>query len=317
MKSGEITVLAPKGLVAGGDTAGESYQYFNLVTGEKINLTNEQASKSDFWTIAVKRSVICVNGGLAGPQDITGACIDPPVDVGREEFIKLTGEDWKRKFDAVKGFPKDVDLKPEGIEPAIFGWRVEKEGKWTAPTAKGWKLRLADGESFAKMRVKEVGDDGMTIIVQYAFQPAKDASLSENRTAVIKPGEAFSFREGSSVNSESGAGDIKHGGDKIYLNSSVSGSGKAGAIGSNKYGAMWKSIDSAADSAAYFMDEFGSIFRNPKWYRYNIDGKHNIHPNGAVYGLRTKDGDFKVQVFDYFEAEGSDLGNMRIRYEKL
>ncbi len=54
-----------------------------------------------------------------------------------------------------------------------------------------------------------------------------------------------------------------------------------------------------------------------QWYCYNIDGKHDIHPNGAVYGLKTADGDFKIQVCDYFEHEGSDLGNIRIRYEKL
>lgn len=313
----DLTVLAPEGLVAGGSVEGEDYQYFSLLTGERLDITAERARESLEWHIAVKRSVICVNGGPAGPGGITGACIAPPFSVTRGEFLKLTDEDLLKKFEAVEKIPEDARLVPEGIEPAIFGWR-EKRGDGWAPAIKGWKLRLADGESFAKMRVRRLGEDGMTITIQYAFQPGKDAPLGEEMTAVIKPGEAFSFRSGEAATAVEGPGwDIKHAGEKIHLNGGVSGPGGAGAIGSNKYGAKWSEVESASDSAAYFMDEYGSIFRNPKWYRYNIDGKHDIHPNGAVYGLRTRDGDFKVQVHDYFEHEGSDLGNMRIRCERL
>ncbi|MBI5814795.1 MAG: HmuY family protein [Nitrospinae bacterium] len=317
MSTREMTIYAPEGLVAGGDIKGESFQYLNLATGEKLPVADMKSAYHENWHIAFKRSVICVNGGVAGPGGILGACVIHPPDVPREEFLKLTDDDFKSMFAEVTKIPEGLELLPEGIEPAIFDWRVLKDDKWTANSVKGWKLRLADGASFAKMRVKNVAGDSVTITIQCAFQPAKGAPLEPDRTAQLAPGDHFSFRQGKAVSSDEADWDIRHGGGALFLNSSVSGPGKAGAIGSNKYGAQWKTVENPSDSIAYFMDEYGSIFRHPKWYRYNIDGKHNIHPNGAVYVLRAADGDYKVQVYDYFEHKGSDLGNIRIRFAKL
>jgi len=317
MSSKEITIYAPEGLVAGGNVLGESFQHFNLETGARLPLPDEQAKSDKSWHIAFKRSIICINSGPAGVGGVLGGCALPPVDVSRDDFLKLVSADFEKMFDSVSKVPDNMVFAEEGIEPAIFGWRVQKGDKWEAPVAKGWKLRLADGESFAKMRVRKVEDDEMTITIQYAYQPAKDAPLGPDVTVTIKPGDCFNFSKGEAVSKSGDNWDIKHDGDKIFLNSSVSGPGKAGAIGSNKYGAQWKTVENPSDSIAYFMDEYGTVFRNPKWYRYNIDGKHNIHPNGAVYIIRTGAGDFKIQVFDYFEHRGSDLGNIRIRYARL
>lgn len=319
MKTKELTIYAPESAVAGGDAAGESYQYVNLTSGEFIDLSAKDAGKSDAWHIGVKRSVICLNSGPAGSGSILGAIIDPPVDVSREEFVKLTDEDWKIKFDSVKSIPADVELKPEGIYPAIVGWRELKDGAWKTPAFKGWKLRLADGSSYAKMRVVEIDADGESMKIEYGFQPEKDAPLNRDAIGVIGQGDYFSFREGQNVDPSGDNWDIRLDGAKIYLNSSASGSGLAGSIGSNKYGAKWDDVDNASDSVAYFMDEYGEIFRSPRWYRYNIDGSHTVHPNGAVYGLRTSDGDYKVQVYyyDMFKTTGDEPGKIKIRYARL
>jgi len=320
METKEITFYAPLSVVAGGDATGESYQYMNLSSGKIVELSGQDAVKSDLWDIGVKRSVLCVNSGLAGPGGVTGAIIDLPAEVSRGEFLKMGDEDWKRKFDGVNEIPKDAELKTEEIHTAILGWReFDKNGEWKAAAIKGWKLRLADGSGYAKMRVLEVDNGKETIKIEYAYQAEKDAPLNSDTVSVIGQGDYFSFKEGKCVNPMSGNWDIKREGDKIYLNSSVSGGGLAGAIGSNKYGAKWKSVDNPSDSVAYFMDEYGEIFRSPPWYRYNLDGNHNIHPNGAVYGLRTPGGDFKAQVYyyDMFKTEGDERGRMKIRFAQL
>ncbi|MBI4828161.1 MAG: HmuY family protein [Nitrospinae bacterium] len=319
METRELIAWGAGGMVAGGDVHGERYQYFNLASGLRLDMDEAQARTSAAWTIGVKRSVICVNSGVAGPGAARLACVTPPVDVSREEFARLTGDDFKKRFDAVTGVPDGAEFREEGVEPAIFGWRERRGERWAAPAGKGWKLRLADGESFAKMRIRAIGDDTLTVTIEYAYQPAKEAPLTEDRQATIRPGEAFSFRRGAAAAAEALGWDLLHGGEKLFLNSSVSGPGRAGALGSNKYGALWKTITSAGDSVAYFMDEFGEAFRSPKWYRYNIDGKHNIHPNGAVYVLRAPEGDFKIQIYhyDFFDTEDPAKGSLRLRYARL
>ncbi|MBI5179749.1 MAG: HmuY family protein [Nitrospinae bacterium] len=311
-----LTVYAPEMIVAGGDPRGETCRYYNLVTGKKLVISEEKAANSAEWHIAFKRSVIKVNGGSAGTGGITGACISLPFDVSRENFLALTDADFRQKFDAVNAIPPGAELRPEAIDPAIFGWCVETDGAIQANAIKCWKLRLADGASFAKLRIKEVGQKREYVIAEYGYQPARGSSVSEVRTGRLDEGNGFSFAQGCAIAPDGTAWDIRLSAGAIFLNSSASGPGMAGAIGSNTWTAKWDALD-PSDSVAYFMDEMGAIFRSPKWYRYNINGKHDIHPNGAVYALRTKDGDFKVQVYDYFMHKGSDIGNFRVRYAKL
>ncbi|MBI4667556.1 MAG: HmuY family protein [Nitrospinae bacterium] len=313
----ELTIYALEGLVAGGDIKGETLRCLNLETGKITNIPETQARQDTSWDMAFKRSVIYLNSGPAGPGDVQGALIDPPVDVSREDFVKITADDLKRKFDSVTTVPPGAQFRGEDVEPAIFDWRVLKDGRYTHNSVKGWKLRLADGARYAKMRMKRLEADCKAITIQYAYQPGKDAPLDEERMATINPGECFNFKTGSIAPESGMEWDIKHDGSRLLINSSVSGPGRAGALGSNKYGATWKNVENPSDSIAYFMDEFGAVFRNPKWYRYNIDGKHNLHPNGAVYAIKTLAGVYKLQVYEYFEHKGSDLGNFRIRYARL
>lgn len=319
MDAKTLTIHEAEGLTPGGAPGGESYQRYSLTTGGVLGLTEGEAREDKSWHIGVKRSVICANGGEAGPGGITGCVINSPDDSPRDVFLRKTDEDWRRMFEEVESIPGDAPLMPEGIAPAIVDWRVMEGGKWSRPVGKSWKLRLADGKGFAKMRVRQVdAADGETITVQFAVQPDSDAPLGPDREAVVRPGESFSFIEGRAVTPAGTNWDIRHGGGKVYLNSSVSGPGAAGAIGSNRYGAQWSRITSASDSVAYFMDEYGEIFRSPRWYRYNLEGDHRIHPNGAVYGLRTADGDFKVQVFYYdIFKKAAGAGQMKIRYARL
>ncbi len=299
--------------------SGDDFNYYNLETGKKLSISDNEAVNDNSWHIAFKRSHIKVNGGEAGPSGIVGACIKPPVTASREEFIKLADEDWKKRFREVTTIPEDLQLSSEGVEPGILEWRIKKDNIFTAPPAKAWKLVLADGSSYAKMRVSKVSPDGETMTITYAYQAAKDAPIEDERSAVIEPGQGFSFARGACIAADQSGldWDIRREGALLLLNSSVSGPGKAGALGSNKYGAMWDSVQNPSDAVAFFTDEYGSLFRTPKWYRYNIDGKHGIHPNGAVYVLRSKEGDFKVQVYDYFRHEGIGVGNLSIRYEKI
>ncbi len=321
MEIKEITIIPPEGVVVGGDIHGESFQYVDLGSGALLDLDDERAQNDKSWTLGVKRSVICVNSGPAGPGGVVAACIDPPTSSDpQEEFLKLGVDDWVKKFEAVKKIPDNANLQEEDVYPAITGWRLEKDGRWKAPKKKGWKLRLADGESFAKMKVVEVLEDGKSIRICYGYQPGKDAKMEDDTEATLAPGDHFGFKDGASITPSDKNWDLKHGGDKLFLNSSVSGPGYAGCIGSPNYGFIWDNIKDAGDSVAYFMDEYGEIFRSPRWYHYNLEGDHQVYPNGAVYGVRTADGDYKVSVvsYDIFKKEEEEgTGSLKLVYAKL
>tara|TARA_B100000959_G_scaffold287499_1_gene372894 strand:- start:13681 stop:14733 length:1053 start_codon:yes stop_codon:yes gene_type:complete len=306
-----ISVYATPGILPGGAVDGETPQYFRLADAKKVDLSEAEANNSDDWDIAFKRSVVYLNSGVAGIGSVQGCLLDPPINASRDEFIKMTDKEWAPKFDAVKDVAPNVKWKEEAVEPAIFGWREKDAEHWKAPVAKGWKLRLANGKSYAKMRIRKIGADGESITFQYAYQDGKDKPLCDDSVDMLKPGEAFKFSSGTVVEANGVGWDIKHQGRKLITNSSVSGGGKGGAIGSNKFGAKWSTIDNPGDSIAYFMDEYGEIFRTPKWYRYNVDGNHYVHPNGAVYGIKVKNQVYKVQIFSYniFKGElGKALG---------
>lgn len=318
-----LTVFAAEGTAPGGEGGREAWRYYSLGDGKRVNLTDAEAAVSTAWHLAFKRSLIRVNGGVAGSAGIVGGCLLGPVEVGRDEFLKLTDADFIARFESVTAIPDDATLTGERIEPALFGWRVKEGGVYAAPVGKGWKVRCADGTSFARMRVTDVAADGSAFTLRYAFQPEKGGALGDDKKATVAAGEGFRFRDGATPPrgfDHTGLDwDIRFDAatDEVYCNSSVSGPGQAGVLGSNKYGAKWSELTDPSDCIVFFVDEYGALFRSPKWYRYNIDGNHNLHPNGAVYGLRAPDGDYTVQVYDYFEHKGSDVGNFRLRYARL
>lgn len=77
VSSGDVTVLADEDGVrelfvdatAGGymNQATHPWTYVDLATGERVDVTDEEADGSTAWDLAFKRDVIRVNGGDSGP----------------------------------------------------------------------------------------------------------------------------------------------------------------------------------------------------------------------------------------------------------
>lgn len=315
----EMTIYAPKGAQPGGeDPASEKWTRYRLGDENPIDLTDDQAAENRDWMIGFKRALIALNSGSAGPGEVEGANIVAPVRGTREEFLKLTDSDFKKIFERVKEPPENIQTSQESIDPAFYDWRIERADGSIAPKpAKGWKIRLADGVTFCKARIPELERD--SIRLEYEPQRSKDAKLEKPRSLTIARGEAASLREDKIVEPKGLEWDIRldEDGDRIYLNGGVSGPGAAGTLGSNLYGAKWSEIETASDAIVYFRDDYGAIFRSPRWYRYNVDGSHKLHPNGAVYLIKNRSDLYALQIFDYFEHNGCPVGNFKLRYRKF
>ncbi|MFW2331470.1 MAG: HmuY family protein [Nitrospinota bacterium] len=320
MSCDELTVFAPEGTeLTGADPKDPPTSYIDLKSGSALDISDIDAKSNKNWTLAFRRSLVIVNSSTTGGGNIRGGCAIEPSKISRDKFLKLTDDDFKATFNSLKLLPAKLKLREESIDPVICDWRLEQDDKWKLVPNKGWKLKLADGKSFAKVKFNEITDDGKTVVLEYAVQKERSAPFDEVKQIALNIGNAISFKDGKDAPVKDLAWDIKF--DKldgnIYLNSSVNGSGMAEALVSKEYGVNFKSITDASDAFAYFQDQYGSIFRSPRWYRYNVTGKHDIRPNGAVYILLIGKEYYKVQIFDYFEHNGKNIGNFRIRYEKL
>ncbi len=318
METVEITLHAPGSGVIGGDVKhqDEEWLFLNLEKAETFRLTEEESWESRDWHLGFKRTVIRVNGGKGGPGGCGMACVHDIDDMKREEFLALTDDDFRKFFDSVKKVPAGIRFTGDAIKPCIDGWKRVVDGKVTPNLLKGWKLRLADGKSFAKMMVVSAEDDGSAVAIKYGFQPADAEPMGETKTVVIKDGDGFSFGDGSL--GSAGAWDIRFEAGEFYMNSAVSGPGMAGGLGSRKYSAFFDEITNANDGGIFFMDEYGRPFRGRKWYRYNLMGKHRLHVNGNVYLINTGQSVFKFQIFGYSETpEKVEFGRFAIRFAQL
>jgi len=318
METVEITLHAPGSGVIGGDARhqDEEWLFLNLEKAETFSLTEEESWKRRDWHLGFKRTVIRMNGGKGGPGEVGMACVRDVDDMKRDEFLALADDDFRKIFDSVIEASAGIRFAGDAIKPCIDGWSRVADGKITPNLLKGWKLRLADGESFAKMMAVSAEEDGSAVTIKYGFQPADESPMGETKTAVIKDGDRFRFSDGSL--NPAGAWDIRFENGGFYMNSSVSGPGMAGALGSRKYSAFFDGITNANDGGIFFMDEYGRPFRDRKWYRYNLMGKHRLHVNGNVYLIKTGQSVFKLQIFGYREMpEKVEFGRFAIRFAKL
>ncbi len=313
----ELEIVALGDGVVGGDPAkkGEELVCVNLAEGRTFALSGAAAMQSTAWDIAFKRSVIWINGGKNRAGQVAVACVFDNDALDRDSFLALTPESLKAAFDRVDKVPAGAQFAGDGIWPAVFDWWRVRDGATRPNSTKGWKLRLRDGASFAKMKMEAAGDKGSSATFAYCYQPSKDAPLGPKTAATLHNGQSFRFSDGKVDPGEEW--DMKLEDGLLLLNGGESGAGKAGALGSGKYGGTFDDLKSAGDSIAYFMDEYGAPFREKKWYRYNMKGNHKLHLGGNVYIVRTPGGYYKFQVFDYFEVGESVFGRFRIRFSKL
>jgi hypothetical protein len=63
-------------------------------------------------------------------------------------------------------------------------------------------------------------------------------------------------------------------------------------------------------------DAFGEVFAASKWYRYNLEGEHQIWPTYDVYLIRRGGVVYKVQITGYYSATGA-ARHITFRYAPL
>ena len=303
-----------------------AYTYFNLTSGQKVALTDEQAATSTDWHIAFRRTNIKLNGGDSGPGKVSGALLVPQDDFYDENgayianvFLNATADSELEHLTGslspaetlVQDKVSSVLEIPGELQNGVydFGWYLYamsnhqiSENDQTA-----WLLRSGEGDSYARFRATSVSfssDTGLAATFSFDVQPAGTSQFTgtaEFSTTVATGNEAcFDFDTNQTVDCAGTRWDLKLGvaGRSFYLrtNSGVSGSGKGGAFGPWTWDEL-KDFQSATTDPAgnslsflYTADYTGGIFVDQSWYGYGVTqqaGDHKIYPNYRVYQIVT------------------------------
>lgn len=340
------------GLGASPDDPKNKYTYFNLDTGQVVNLSDADATASSAWHIAFKRTSIKLNGGVSGPGTVAGAVADAQDDFydaatgdpNPSVFLNATAESELAAFDAVTS-AADLTFAEDRNVPYIKG-DGSSDGWWlysgpptytvSANPDKWWLVRSAAADSYTKFHVTNIVQASRDITLEMFIQGTGNSAFSTTPiTWMATIGAAggsncFDIDAAAEVDCTTAATDwdIKvevsaDGRDwNIWSNGGVSGSGNGGAFGpidSATIGAYVSGTSSPAGTDItrfYGQDSAGGVFKDNTWYAYSLQGNNKLWPNYRVYAIGTGSVQYKLQILSYYNDAGTS-GWIRFRYEGL
>src|SRR5690606_31583636 len=122
---------------------------------------------------------------------------------------------------------------------------------------------------------------------EYALQFAVGAAMGETRTLPVdlSAGGRVYVDLVRGALSDASDWDLALEGYTIRVNGGVSGGGTAGAVLTDE---PFASVDDAGEAPAsvYRADAYGGVFDAERWYRYDLQGNHQIWPAYQVYLIR-------------------------------
>ena len=289
-----------------------------------VSVADPAASRA--WDIGLYGTSVMLNGGGAGPSDVRGYCICQNDGASDEQVMELDAEGELAAFDAIsaRDGPGDEDAwTSDSLQPSIDGWYTYDLATHavSATPDRVWYVRTASGDAFAKLHVTDIANPRQSsagqVTVEFAVQPSAGAALGPAQVVVadLETGAVDLDLETGSIVEGSDDWDLRLSGYEIRVNGGVSGEGQAGAV---LAGEEFEAITDASNAPApvYAADKFGGVFAEHRWFRYNLDGNHQIWPTFDVFLIRTGDDVYKIQLIDYYGPTG-DSRQITFRHERL
>jgi hypothetical protein len=281
-------------------------------------------STSGAWDIAFFATTVMLNGGAAGPGEVEGYCLCQNDGASDEDIIAMTPNSEAADFEAVTELQIPADgWETDVLDPAIEGWWSYNPTTHVVSAApeKTWKVRTAEGTAFAKLHVTAIEDAAMAhagkVTLEFATQTAAGEPFGDTKTLTVDlaAGPVYVDLLDAAI-SDASSWDIRLEGYDVRVNSGISGDGEAAAIDA---GEPFADITDAGDvvESVYKSDAFGGAFKAHPWYRYDLQGNHQIWPTFDVYLIRTGVEIYKVQLTSYYESSTGDGRHITFRYAQL
>jgi len=295
--------------------ASGSWRYVSLSDSAIVAPTAPRASSA--WDVAFFSTNVTLNGGQAGPGDVTGYCVCQNAGATDAQFLAMTPESELSDFSAVTAVPAGATFSAEVLTPAMVGWYTGSAAAPVADPARVFLVRLSDGTSYAKVHVTSLapGAGGFaSVALEYAVQSSATAAFGPTATITLTPAQpAVDLNSGSATASLTDW-DIRLDGTNLLVNSGVSGSGSAAvADGTASFAATTTAV---TQPQAYRNDRYSGVFGTSPWYRYNLAGDNRITPTFDVYLLKRGSAVYKLQILSYYSVSGAPR-NITFRYQQI
>lgn len=303
----------------------DAWAYVDLGTSASLVTPTDPSTSTD-WDVAFLMTSVMLNGGAAGPGDVSGYCLCANESASDDQLIAMTPDSELAAFEAadVSAVPSnEEDWTTDVLAPSIDAWYNYDfdTHQVSAAPENVWLVRAADSDAIAKFHV--VGIDGATqqhagaVTIEYALKPSADAPFEATQTIELdaSSGTVYFDLESGDVSDESDW-DIMIEGFTMHVNGGVSGNGNAGAARFNG------SFDAITDDTelppnnVYSGDTFGGVFEAHPWNRYDLEGNHHIWPTYDVYLVRTGSEVYKLQIINYYDDAGT-ARHITFRYAQL
>jgi hypothetical protein len=293
-------------------------------TAREVQVTDPGSSAA--WDIALYSTGVMLNGGAAGPAGVQGYCLCQNDNATDAQVIAMTAESQLAAFEAVTAahIPTEEDAwLDDELAPAIDGWWSYDLSTHTVTPVSDhvWVVRAAEGGQWAKLRVTGIANGTQhsagDVTLEFATQPGPGQPYGATRALTVAVADAPVYVDLiDGVVSDEAEWDIRLEGYHIRVNGGVSGAGEAAAV------LAGTSFDAAPDaggipSGAFSSDRFGGVFEGKPWYRYNLEGNHQIWPTYNVYLIRSGSEVYKVQLTSYYRASDGTARHVSFRYAPL
>ncbi len=300
--------------------ASTAWRYVSLADSALV-IPTPSAHESAAWDIAFNGTNVTLNGGVAGPGDVSGACICQNAAATDDAVLAMTPASELPAFDAVTSVPGGTVWWSDVLTPAIAGWFTGIGAAAVADSTKNWLVRLSDSSSYAVVRVQSLSGATATspgtVTLEWALQSSDVAVLGVPQTLTVDlttPGAKSVDLNTGTLTGSSTDWDLRLEGFTIRVNGGISGAGKGGAaVSATPFDDVTTAVTGAT---AYRTDSYAGIFGAAKYYRYNILGDHRISPTFDVYLVRRGSTTYKLQIIGYYGPTGT-ARQITFRWQRL
>lgn len=332
-------MLSTRTLVSGIDAKSE-FAYYDLDSGQELDITDEQAATNTEWDIAFYGTSVILNGGYSGPGDVKAYYTGNNADFRDEEgnaiaakFMAATAESELQDYTDVTAtdIPESSDFVTDEFT-TIFQGFYNYDFQTHVVTANAEQDYLIETScGYSQVHVTDLTTEGRyisTITLGNQYKHNDDQMFSvENIIEVDMTActdDVYVDLDMDELVEADANWELKftcvasQGADfEVLLGDSTIG------LARDEESDWEKALEyMGTDYINYYLKADGAetVFKNKhKWYEYDLDQQNQIWSQYGVYIIDTGTNKYKFQITSYYGLDGETVlsRNYSFRYEAL